>query len=195
MSGAEWGGLPYKEAIAFFQEKLLIPSSAWDDLIGPIHAKAFTVAGATKLELLKDLFESVQTSINTGRSLADFRKEFDSIVAKHGWSYNGKRGWRTSLIHNTNKRNAYMAGRWEQLQRVKSRRPYLIYMTVGDERVRQDHRKWNMLALHIDDPFWKTHFPPNGWLCRCTVRSASKADLDKLDLKVGNASQDRKSVV
>lgn len=189
MSGAKWGGLPYKEAIAFFQEKLLIPSSQWSDLVGSIHAKGFTVAGATKLELLHDLYNAVQASINTGRSLTDFRKDFDSIVAKHGWSYNGKRGWRTALIHNTNKRNAYMAGRWEQLQRVKARRPYLIYMTVGDKRVRDEHRKWHMLALHIDDPFWKTHFPPNGWLCRCTVRSASQADLDRLGLKVANVSQ------
>jgi SPP1 gp7 family putative phage head morphogenesis protein len=189
MPDVTWGGLPYKEAIKFIQDKLTIPSDTWSDFIGPIHAKAFTVAGATKVDIVNDFHKSILDNIKNGGTITSFRKDFDAIVAKYGWSYNGKRGWRTSVIYNTNKRSAYMAGRWEQLQRVKSRRPYLIYMTVGDSRVRKEHQKWRMLALHIADPFWKTHFPPNGWLCRCYVRSASKEDLEEMGLSVGQVKE------
>lgn len=186
-TGVSYGSLPYNEAIDYFKQKLIIPSEKWDDLVGPIHAKGFTVAGATKLELLQDFYKTIGEYIANGDSLGNFLKDFDAIAAKHGWSYKGDRSWRAKTILNTNKRSAYMAGRWQQLQRVKTRRPYLIYMTVDDSRVRHDHKKWHLKVYHIDDPFWKTHYPPNGWMCRCYVRSASQKDLDRLGLKVGQS--------
>lgn len=186
-AAASYGSLRYEEAIEYFKQKLIIPSEKWDDLVGPIHAKGFTIAGATKLELLQDFYKTIGEYIANGDSLGNFLKDFDAIAAKHGWSYKGDRRWRAKTILNTNKHSAYAAGRWQQLQRVKTRRPYLIYMTVDDSRVRDEHQKWHLKVYHIDDPFWKTHYPPNGWMCRCYVRSASQKDLDRLGLKVGQS--------
>jgi hypothetical protein len=77
-----------------------------------------------------------------------------------------------------------MADRWEQLQANKDRRPFLQYRTAGDARVRPLHRQWNGLIFPIGDAFWQTHYPPNGWNCRCTVRAYSQADLDEKRLQV-----------
>lgn len=184
MPEVQVGNLKFKEAIKFIQDKLLIPSKQWTDTIGPIHAKAFTVAGATKLSIVQDLYQAVQNSILDGTTLTEFRKQFDQIVDKHGWSYKGKRGWRTSVIFRMNKRSAQMAGRWEQFNRVKQVRPFLQYQTVGDERVRESHAAWHGRIYPVDHPFWKTHFPPNGWLCRCTVRSLSQDDMEEDELSV-----------
>lgn len=183
----QYGSLANKEALEFYKQKLIIPSKKWDDLVGPIHAKGFTVAGATKLSLLEDFYRTVGDYIESGDSLGNFLKDFDGIAAKHGWSYKGKRGWRATVMLNTNKRAATAAGRWAQLQRAKERKPYLIYVTVDDSRVRADHAIFHYHVAHIDDPFWLTHYPPNGWECRCYVRSASKADLERLGLKVGES--------
>lgn len=192
MSEVTVGKLPFREAIKHIQDKLLIPSRQWENTIGPINAKAFTVAGATKLSLVQDLYQTVQNGILDGTTLNTFRKDFDNIVARHGWSYNGKRGWRTNVIFTTNKRTAYMAGKWEQFVRQKKNRPHLMYLTAGDERVREEHDKWNRRVMHIDDPAWKTIFPPNGWLCRCTVRSLAQDDLDEMGItpeKIGKVEQ------
>lgn len=176
-------GVPFNEAIAHLKGKLPEGTMRWDDLAGPVHAKVFTVAGATSVSLVKDLHGAITSAIENGTTLAQFRKDFDQIVQKHGWTYNGSRGWRTGVIFDTNMRVARMAGRWVQLQANKDRRPFLQYRTAGDSRVRLQHRMWDGIIRHIDDPFWDTHYPPNGLGCRCTVRPYGQAELDALGLK------------
>ncbi|MBL4783025.1 MAG: hypothetical protein JKX92_12360 [Porticoccaceae bacterium] len=181
------GSVPAHEAITHIREKLAIPTTRWNDLMGDVQAKAFTVAGATKMDLLDDFHQAVISSIENGSTLGDFRKDFDTVVADHGWSYKGSRGWRSSLIFNTNLRTAHMAGRWQQIQRVKQLRPWLVYLTVGDLRVRQLHQQWNKTALPVDDPWWDTHYPPNGWGCRCSIVSATEKQAQRLGAQFDDA--------
>lgn len=77
---------------------------------------------------------------------------------------------------------AVAAGRWEQIQRVKASRPYLRYVAVMDDRTRPMHSAWHDTILAVDDPRWHTHFPPNGWNCRCTVQSLNARDFDRYGL-------------
>lgn len=181
------GSVPFNEAIEHFRSKLDLPTQYHDDIIGHVHAKAFTVAGATKASLISDIRSAVDQAIADGTTIADFRKSFDETVQKHGWSYRGKRGWRTRVIYDNNLRTARMSGRWEQFQRTKKTRPYLQYLTAGDQRVRPEHASWDSVVLPIDDPFWNTHFPPNGWGCRCTARTLSQRQLEKAGLTVDQA--------
>jgi len=174
----------FSEAIDYLKAKLPETSQAWDDLAGPVHAKVFTVTGATKADLVRDIHQSLTSAIENGTTITAFRKDFDKAVQDHGWEYKGKRGWRTSVIFDTNMRSAHMAGRWSQIQAGKDRRPFLQYRTAGDARVRPQHRMWNGLIYAVDDVFWQTHYPPNGWGCRCTVRAYSQTDLDSKDLQV-----------
>lgn len=177
-------GVPFTEAISYLKGKLPEASLAWDDLAGPVHGKVFTVAGATTADLARDIQAALTEALSNGQTITTFRKSFDQIVQQHGWTYRGKRGWRTSVIFDTNMRSAHMAGRWAQLQAGKDRRPFLQYRTAGDARVRPQHRAWNGLIYPIGDTFWQTHYPPNGWGCRCTVRAYSQADLDEKNLQV-----------
>ena len=197
MPEPEIGSVPFKEALEHFRKKVPVETDAWDEMLAEEHAKAFTVAGSTKADVVEDIFESIKRIQNEGGTLADFRKDFDNIVADKGWSYNGKRGWRTRIIFDTNLRTSQAAGRWEQITRrqraLQKRRPnetlYLIYSTVGDLRVRESHRVWHHTVLPADDPFWNTHYPPNGWNCRCIVRTASKRTLKREGLKVSKAPE------
>lgn len=62
-----------------------------------------------------------------------------------------------------------MAARWQEFQEDKDIYPFLQYQTVGDDRVRDDHRVLDGVTYAIDDPFWDSFMPPNGWRCRCDV--------------------------
>ena len=177
-------GVRFTEAVDYLRAKLPEGTLRSDDLAGPVHSKVFAVAGAVKADLLRDLQDSLVAAKADGRTITDFRKDFDKAVAEHGWTYKGKRGWRTRVIFDNNMRSAAMAGRWAQIQDNKKHQPFLQYRTAGDSRVRPMHRLWNGLIYRVDDPFWQTHYPPNGWGCRCTVRAYAQADLDEKNLQL-----------
>ena len=172
--------LPFFEQEKFFQNKLNIPTQKWTDLWKEQHAKGFMVAGAYKSDLLTDFRDAVDKAITKGTTLEEFRKDFDRIVAKRGWSYNGSRNWRSEVIYNTNIRQAYNAGRWAQLTDPEQLQilPYLTYKH-GDSRVpRPLHLAWDGTTLPASHPWWKTHFPQNGWGCKCRVFGSTKQEYE-----------------
>ncbi len=50
---------------------------------------------------------------------------------------------------------------------------------MGDQRVRASHAELDQILKPVDDPFWNTYYPPNGWNCRCTVLQESGGKVDK----------------
>ncbi|WP_367025216.1 phage minor head protein [Methylococcus sp. ANG] len=169
--------LPFPEQIAFFRQKLKLPSERWDSIERAAHDRGFIVAGAQKADLLTDLHNAVEQAIREGKSIQWFRQNFEAIVAKHGWTgWTGegtKAGvaWRTRVIYNTNLSASYAAGRFAQLTEAG----FGLWVYRHSDSVlhpRPLHLAWNGLALPPDHPFWKTHYPPNGWGCHCYVVGA-----------------------
>jgi SPP1 gp7 family putative phage head morphogenesis protein len=60
-----------------------------------------------------------------------------------------------------------MAAKWEDFNNDSD--SMLQYRTVGDDRVRDEHRAIDGVTLPKDSPFWDENYPPNGWGCRCDV--------------------------
>ena len=170
--------LPFAEAIAFFRGKLNLPTLAWTDIWEHQHSHAFVVAGAARDDLLADFREAIDQAISDGTGYAEFRAQFNDIVRRHGWSYNGGEGWRSRVIYHTNMQTSYQAGRYQQMKEISERRPFWQYKhsnLVADPR--PEHQAWDGITLRHDDPWWQTHYPPNGWGCRCKVRALSERDL------------------
>lgn len=65
--------------------------------------------------------------------------------------------------------SARMGAKWREFERRKDVYPNLVYKTQLDGRVRPEHAQLNGIIRPINDAFWKTHYPPNGWRCRCNV--------------------------
>lgn len=184
---AAYGSLPFAEQIAFFKAKVELPSARWTDLWQAAHDRAFVVAGALKADLLADLRAAVLQGVAAGGTLAEFRRDFDALVARHGWTgwtgedSAGGHAWRTRVIYGTNLRTSHAAGRYAQAQALAARRPYWRYRhndTVTHPRLL--HKSWDGLVLRHDDPWWRSHWPPNGWGCRCRVETLADRDLERL---------------
>ncbi|WP_060495318.1 PBECR2 nuclease fold domain-containing protein [Pseudomonas sp. GTC 16482] len=183
------GSLPFKEQIDYFKGKTNLPSRAWTDLYAAEHDWAFVVAGTTKRDLLADMRGAVEKAIATGRTLEQFRTDFDKIVGQHGWEYNGGRAWRSRTIFETNLRQSYNAGRETQMAdpELRKARPYGLYRHGDSANPRPQHLAWNGTVLPLDDAWWSTHSPQNGWGCKCKKFMVSARDVERMGLKVGPA--------
>ncbi|MBI3677385.1 MAG: hypothetical protein HY243_12300 [Proteobacteria bacterium] len=180
-AGINLAAVPFQEAIDFFKNKKLnIPTQKYSDLHGAMHSQAFMVAGAMQDSLLGDIRGSVQSAIENGTTIADFRQNFDATVEKHGWSYNGDRNWRTGVIFNTNLGAAYNAGRHAQQTDpdVKKKHGFLKFVHGKSIVPRAEHLAWDGTTLPIDHPWWKTHYTPLGWGCKCRVESVANAAVE-----------------
>lgn len=177
--------LPFQEQIDFFRKKLSLPTEHYDDILAEAHNRAFVVAGAMKADLLNDLRGAVDKAIADGKTIQWFRKEFAGIVQKHGWEgWTGSdtkagRDWRTRVIYNTNIQTSYNAGRYAQLTHPDLLTHYPNWKYVHNDTVahpRPLHQSWSGTVLPHDDPWWDTHFTPNGYGCRCRITSANPGE-------------------
>ncbi|MFN8682787.1 phage minor head protein [Paracoccus sp. P2] len=198
MAGIEIEPLAPQEAIDAFRRKGYRVTFDWRDMEREEHSRDFTVAKVATLDLLMDIREAMDRAIAEGTTLRQFERDLTPILQEKGWwgrdvmvdPLTGEEREvqlgsprRLQTIYDTNLRMSYAAGRWQQVEAVAARRPWLRYVAVLDERTRQQHRQWHNTVLRWDDPWWDTHFPPNGWNCRCTIQQLSDADLVRMGLR------------
>lgn len=189
-------GLPPEEAIRYFESKGYAVGFKWQDVWQDAHARAFTVAGVMKTDVLQDIRGALDKALRDGGTYGEFKKALGPLLERKGWlgkgylvddqtgEIQGKRltPRRLDTIFRTNMQSAYMAGRFStQLENVDNR-PYWEYVAVMDNRTRPAHRVLHGRIYRYDDPFWRTFYPPNGYRCRCRVKTRSQADMDRLGL-------------
>jgi len=80
--------------------------------------------------------------------------------------------------YDTAVRASRMATIWMKAQSIKDLYPNLEYIASRATHPRKDHEKYYGIVLPIDDPFWNTHMPPNGWRCQCSVQPTDKVAED-----------------
>lgn len=190
-------GLPPKDAIAYLAQRgrNLPTGLRWQDVWQQAHARAFTVAGVMKADVLGDIHASLVDAREKGIGFGDWEKGIVPTLEKKGWFTRtapaliadpatgevlGKKltPARMRLIYDQNMQTAYMAGRWRQMKANAEFRPWWQYTAVMDGRTRPAHRALNGRTFRHDDPFWDAFYPPNGFKCRCSVRAFGDADIE-----------------
>ena len=191
--------VPPREAIRFFKSKDYEITFSWQDADAALHARAFTVAKAMEVDVLDNIKGAVERALAEGTTFAAFQEELELFLVRRGWwgrmpvldpvtgevrmvQLGSKHRLRT--IFDVNLNTSYAAGRWERIEELKERLPYLRYVAVLDDRTRDEHRAWHGTVLPVDHPFWETHYPPNGWRCRCIVQQLGEDDLERYGYEV-----------
>lgn len=190
---------PPKEALDWFRAKGFATGFDYRDVWKQEHAQAFTVAKAMRMDVLTSIREALDEALENGQTFQQFKKELTPTLQKLGWW--GKSDLidpitgearivqlgsprRLKIIYRTNMATARDAGRWERIERSKSTHPYLLYELGASKEHRLEHTRWHKLCLPVDHPFWQTHYPRNGWGCKCRVRQISQREYDRLQGKV-----------
>lgn len=97
------------------------------------------------------------------RSFKEFKEKAASIHEKYNANY-------LQAEYNHAVASSQMARQWVDIQDARRTHPLLRYSTVGDDRVRIAHKELEGVTKPIDDKFWDSWYPPNGWGCRCDVQ-------------------------
>lgn len=96
------------------------------------------------------------------QSFSDFKQSAAQIFKTYNES------WLKTEFNMANNQ-AIQGRKWLEIQANKDIFPNLKYVTIGDERVREDHAILDGTVRPVDDPFWRRFYPPNDWGCRCKV--------------------------
>ena len=190
---------PPKEALAYFQAKKLKPSFDYRDVWREEHAYAFTIAKSTAGDILTDVYQAIEGALKEGKTFRQFQKELQPILEQKGWwgkqeVVDPKTGEtveaqlgsprRLKTIYDANLRTARAAGQWQRIEKNKKVLPYVLYELGPSKEHRREHQSWAGTILPVDDPFWNSHTPPNGWGCKCRIRNLTEWELQKRGGKV-----------
>ncbi|MDM5074570.1 phage head morphogenesis protein [Aeromonas bestiarum] len=187
---------PPQAALDWFKAKGIQPGFDYRDVWLEEQANAFTVAKMLNADLLVEVRALVEKALAEGQTYQQFAAAIKPLLVKSGWwgiqemddpatgetkrVQLGSEG-RIKTIYRTNMRTARAAGQWQRIERTKRAMPYLVYQLGPAREHRALHVSWNGITLPVDDPWWQTHMPPNGWGCHCWVRQISKFEYAKLE--------------
>lgn len=122
-------------------------------------------SAAKNWQELRDLSLALKDENGKLREWNDFKEAADAVGQKYNEIW-----LRTE--YNQAVAASQNAARWAEAEAEKDIIPNLEYQTVGDDAVRTEHARLNGIIKPMDDPFWTTHYPPNGWGCRCEAVQA-----------------------
>ena len=187
-----------EKAVEYMQDKGFRITKDWREMWEDAHAKAFTISKMTDAELLKDTKGLLDNALKEGWSAQKTQREMTNMFKSRGWwgkqkivDENGEEKeiqlgspHRVRTIYKQNMQSAYNAGRYLQLLEDVDFAPYFVYNSILDESTRPSHRALHGKVYRYDDPVWASIFPPNGWGCRCFVKSLSEREVERKGIKV-----------
>jgi uncharacterized protein with gpF-like domain len=183
MADAQLTDVDPQEAIAALNKRLSnpVPTGSWLEIWQAEHSSGFTVAQSAGYDILGDIGTALDDALKNGTTFDDFVKQLMPILQAKGW-WGGDLGSlrRLQLIFDMNMRTSYAAGQWARIEATKSDLPYLMYDHTTSLHPRAEHLLWDGVTLPADHPWWDTHYPPNGWSCKCGVIALTQGQVDRM---------------
>ncbi|WP_300733886.1 phage minor head protein [uncultured Desulfovibrio sp.] len=169
------GGVPPDAAIEFWKWRAKLTDEEAKALGEEAKHRAFYVTGLARHDLVQLVSDGIEEALRNGETLPRFKERIMAAIQTQGWH-----DYRIENIFRTNLQTAYAAGRYKKMRAVKASRPYWQYMAVMDRRVRPSHAMLHGKVYPADHEFWASNYPPNGFRCRCCVRTLSEHQVKKM---------------
>jgi len=143
------------------------------DTLKELNRNIHFFSAAKVFNQTKDIRNFIFDDKGFKRSFSAFKKDADQIYETYNVAWQ-----RTEF--DTTIGQAQSARRWQGIQEDKEILPFLKYQTAKDDKVRAQHAAWDGIVRPVDDEFWDTRMPKNGFNCRCIVIKLEKAKVSDL---------------
>lgn len=174
----------FEEAVNYFKDKIPLKPSEFYKLSEEYKALAFTVSGYTSAQVIKKFYDELLNAIENGTTMRAFKNNMNEFLQTKG--YEGITNFQADNIFRTNMQTAYQVGHYKQMTSpdVMKFRPYWQYDAVNDKHTRPSHLAMDGRVFRADDPIWDVWYPPNGFRCRCGVKTLSERQVKERGLTV-----------
>lgn len=178
------GDMTFEEAVKYFRDRVPVDADTFYSIAEKYRGLAFTVSGYTKAQILKRFYDEILAALEDGQPFSEFRRNMNDFLKGEG--YEGLDPLQADNIFRTNIQTAYNVGHYEQMTApaVMQLRPYWQYDAVQDSHTRPSHLAMDGRVFPADHRIWDVWFPPNGFRCRCTVRTLSKRQVEARGLTI-----------
>lgn len=168
---------PNEAAADYIRGKAVADPTHFGNLPPQLKQRAFTVAGIEQLDALQRIRDAV-AKLPEGASWDEAKKEIAAEISPFvGGDMKAARA-KAEMQLRIHGFQAYAVARHQEQMETIDVFPYWKYVTVGDSRVRPAHAALDGKVLRADDPWWKTHYPPWDWGCRCIVEALDEEDAE-----------------
>ncbi len=130
------------------------------EMLARLTSDVWQFSAAKNWQEMHDLTRLPKDKDGKLREWEDFKEAAASVVDKYQTNW-----MRTE--YNFAVAASQSAARWTEFMRDRKTIPNLQYQTVGDDAVRPEHQLLDGIIKQMTDSFWNTHYPPNGYGCRC----------------------------
>ena len=156
-----------KDALKYFKKKGVKLADNAEERIKAIQKHAFTVTGVTKLDVLKTYKNLITGAIADGKTLRDFKKEFEEQFKKKGWNRYEEDGEtirpkRLDIVYQTNLASAYTESRWDKYDDTTDLIPYVELDSTLDKGTTVPCKYLNGKIFRKDDKTFRKKLRSKG---------------------------------
>ena len=152
-------------------------------LIEKMRENLYRFSGAKTVIQLKEYNKLLKDKAGKLVSFNLFKSKALKVNEKYNVNY-------LNTEYNNSVSSAQNASNWLRFQDSKDIFPNLQYDAILDERTRDEHASLDGIIKPINDSFWNTHYPPNGWGCRCDALQTDKKPKGAAGKKIAGAVQE-----
>jgi SPP1 gp7 family putative phage head morphogenesis protein len=168
----------FDEAVDHFAQRITLSDEERKLVPERARSRAFWIAGASQLDVVQSVKDSLDKAIADGTPLDAWKKQVRQQLADEWGGDNPKR---LELIMRNAAQTSYNAGRWYQLTEpsVLRLRPFFQFDAVIDDRTTEPCRTWDTTILPAEHEFWLRAWPPIHHGCRSSVRSLRRSQAER----------------
>ena len=145
------------------------------EILAGLTENVFMFSAAKQYQQVREMEAIIKAFSKAATELipfADFQKEALEIFDTYNKNWL-KTQFDTAVAQSQN------AKKWAKVEAEKEIFPLLQYKTQNDGLVRDAHAELHNIIKPVNDPFWNTNLPTNGWNCRCFVQQLDEGTITK----------------
>lgn len=174
--------MPFEDAVSFFRGKNLISEAEFDALRDRYREGGFVARRLASRRLQEVARQSLSRLLSQDMTIDEVVSAIRAAEAPEVQALGiapASPAYLDTVIR-TNVATSYGHGRWEAVNapEVAALRPFLRYVTAGDEAVRPMHRALHGKVFRVGSEESAYYAPPLGFRCRCSLVTLSSRQME-----------------